>query len=260
MIVDTHAHLDMLEDPISALRNAGEAGVGLLCTVVNVLEAPERTFEGLESWREAAGPHAPETHIIVGTHPHDAARTDEQAMDDIRRFAQDPRVVGLGEIGLDYHYDHSPRDVQRDIYAQQLQLAHELDLPVCIHLREAHGDGLRILTEQGVPAQGAILHCFGLEYEVAQPFLDLGCYVSFAGPITFKKAAEVRDAAARIPLDRLLSETDSPFLSPEPHRGKKNEPARVRYIVNALAQAHDMSEGEMADITLTNARRFFGLS
>lgn len=257
MIVDTHAHLDMLADPISALRNAGVAGVDLICTVVNVLEEPERTFEQLESWREAAGPDAPQVRIIVGTHPHDAARTDRTAMEKVRSYARDPRVVGLGEIGLDYYYDHSPRDVQREVFAWQLQLAHELELPVCIHLREAHEDGFRILAEQGMPIAGAILHCFGLEYEVAEPFLELGCYVSFAGPITFKKAFEVREAASQIPADRLLSETDSPFLAPEPHRGTKNEPANVRYIVETFASVRDTTYEEMAALTTANAKRFF---
>lgn len=257
LIADTHAHLDMLADPVAALRNAGNAGVGLVCTVVNVLQKPERTFGQLESWREAAGPDAPEVVIIVGTHPHDAKSTDETAMQRIREYAQDPRVVALGELGLDFHYDNSPRDVQHKVFVEQLQLAHELDLPICVHLREAHEDGLRILTEQGVPDKGAILHCFGLGFEEAQPFLNLGCDVSFAGPITFKKSDIIRDAASRIPADRILTETDCPFLAPDPLRGKKNEPANVRFIVQTIADARGESYEQFAETSLANARRIF---
>jgi TatD DNase family protein len=264
MIADTHAHLDMLADPVAALCNAAQAGVGLVVTVVNVLEKPERTFEQLESWREAAGRNVPDAPmpqvpILVGTHPHVASKTDDEAMARITRYAKDPRVVGLGELGLDFHYDHSPRDVQCRVFEDQLQLAHELDLPVCIHLREAHEDGLRILTAQGVPRKGAILHCFGLGFEAAQPFLELGCYVSFAGPITFKKADEIRDAAARISLDKILTETDCPFLAPEPMRGRKNEPANVAHIVRTVAQARGISYEECSKHTLENAKQIFGL-
>ena len=265
MIADTHAHLDMLDDPVGALRRAAEEGVSLICTVVNVTDHPERTFEGLDAWRQQAASllspaySIPDVRILVGTHPHDASKTDATAIDLIRRYADDPRVVGMGELGLDYHYDNSPRDVQRAVFADQIRLAHELDLPICIHLREAHEDGLRILTEEGVPSKGAILHCFGLEYEVAAPFVEMGCYVSFAGPITFKKAVEVREAASQVPGDRLLSETDSPFLAPEPMRGRTNEPAHVRHIVEELARDQGMSFDEMAGLTLTNAHRFFHL-
>lgn len=259
MIADTHAHLDMLADPVAALRNAAQVGVSLICTVVNVLNSPERTFDQLESWREAAGADAPEVAIIVGTHPHDAKSTDQRAMELIRIYAQDPRVVAMGELGLDYHYDHSPRDIQRRVFVEQLALAHELDLPICVHLREAHEDGLRILTEHRLSAKGAILHCFGMGFEVARPFLDLGCDVSFAGPITFKKANEIREAASRLPSDRILTETDCPFLAPDPLRGKKNEPAHVRYVVQTIAQVRGEPYNRFAAQSLSNARRIFGL-
>jgi len=253
MYVDTHAHLDMLADPAAALRAAGEAGVGLICTVVNVLEEPERTFEGLDQWQAEAG-KVPEVYIIVGTHPHAAARTNAAVVERIREYATDPRVIALGEMGLDYHYDHSPRNVQRKVFAEQLALATELNLPVCIHLREAHEDGLRILQESGYPGERAILHCFGCDYETAAPFLELGCYVSFAGPITFKKADEVRDAAARIPLDRILTETDCPFLAPEPVRGTKNEPANVRYVAEIIADVRPEPRDEVLCALEQNAR------
>ena len=258
MYTDTHAHLDMLEDPVAALRRAGEADVGFIATVVNVLEEPERTFEQLEGWRIRAGVGGvsiPDVSIIVGTHPHDAAKTDVTAMKHIASYACDERVVALGELGLDYHYDHSPRDVQREVFAQQLTLAGEFNLPVCIHLREAHEDGLRILRESGYPAERAILHCFGLGYDAAEPFLELGCYVSFAGPISFRKSDMVRDAAARVPLDRILSETDCPFLAPEPLRGKKNEPANVRYVAEVIVDARPEPRDEVLHALVKNARQ-----
>ncbi|MDR1774881.1 MAG: TatD family hydrolase [Actinomycetes bacterium] len=301
-LIDTHAHLDMLDDPEIALARAAVVGLSAVISVVNVLENPERNFNELRLWKSEAKaclkknlggcggereycvcresyegycecrrrelssaaaaqatPLIPEVYFLVGTHPHDAARTDDAAIDAIRTFAADPRVVGLGELGLDYHYDHSPRDVQREVFARQLELAHELDLPVCIHLREAHEDGLRILSEGGVPARGAILHCFNLDYEVARPFVDLGCYVSFAGPVTFKKADEVRAAAAAVPADRLLVETDCPFMAPEPFRGHTNEPALTLFNAAVVAEARGVSLPVLARETTITARRLFRL-
>jgi TatD DNase family protein len=165
---------------------------------------------------------------------------------EVRRLAADPLTCAIGEMGLDYHYDHSPRDVQRARFAEHLALAHEFALPAVIHLREAHDDGRAILAEQGVPAAGAILHCFNLAPEAMTPFLELGCHVSFAGPATFKKAVEVRDAAASVPAGRLLTETDCPFMAPEPFRGRSNEPALVVFTAARLAEARREAPDEFA--------------
>jgi TatD DNase family protein len=164
----------------------------------------------------------------------------------------------MGELGLDYHYDHSPRELQRAAFARQLALAQELKLPVTIHLREAHADGLALMREQGSLTAGAILHCFNLEPAAAAPFLELGCVVSFAGPVTFKKADEVRAAAAAVPLDRLLVETDCPFMAPEPFRGQRAEPAHTLWNAAAVAKARGLSLPELAAATTATADRLFG--
>ncbi|TLM97263.1 MAG: TatD family deoxyribonuclease, partial [Actinobacteria bacterium] len=237
-IADTHAHLDMLEDPALALARAAVAGVRFIATVADVTEDGWRTYEDLPSWQAnarellvAAGHEVdvelPRVRVILGAHPHNAKDFDAAAEAEMRRLAADPLTCAFGELGLDFHYDHSPRDTQRAVFARHLELAHEFGLPVCVHLREAHDDGAAILEEHGVPEAGCILHCFNLGPDVAERFVALGCHVSFAGPVTFKKAEEVREAARLVPASRLLTETDCPFMAPEPFRGRTNEPALV---------------------------------
>ncbi len=250
-VADTHAHLDMLDDPALALARAGAAGVGFIATVADVTEDAWRTYDELASWRANAGdmlaewglPHVavPRVRVIVGAHPHNAKDFTPEAETEMRRFADDGLTCAFGEVGLDYHYDHSPRDVQRARFARHLELAHEYDLPVVVHLREAHDDGLAILTETGLPKAGAILHCYNLDPATMQPFLELGCHVSFAGPVTFKKAEEVRESAAEVPAGRILTETDCPFMAPEPFRGRTNEPALVVFTAARMAEARGES-------------------
>lgn len=258
---DTHAHLDMLDDPVAALRNAGQADVEFVASVVDLTEDPEVTLERLESWREQAGPRAPHVGLIVGVHPHNAKHWSEEIESRLRELAaSDARVVGLGELGLDFHYDHSPRDDQRHAFARALALAHELELPVTVHLREAHDEGLAILREHGVPSAGAIIHCFTEDAEMAERFLALddAVYVSFAGPVTFAKADQIREAAKIVPLDRLLAETDCPFLAPAPYRGVPNEPAYVKLNIAKLAETRGEDPAAVAEAVLQNARRLFG--
>ena len=248
-IADTHAHLDMLDDPARALANATHAGVGFVATVADPTESAQRTYADLEGWIAAADALlaaesadrpvvmvAPRVRIILGVHPHNAKAFDLDIEQSMRVLASDPRTAAIGEIGLDYHYDHSPRDVQRAVFEQQLRLAHEFDLPVVIHLREAHDDGERVLRRVGVPAAGCILHCYNLGPALLGRFLDLGCTVSFAGPVTFKKAEDVREAAALVPAGRILTETDCPFMAPEPFRGRTNEPAYTVFTAARIAQ------------------------
>lgn len=264
-IADTHAHLDMLEDPARALARASLAGVNLVVTLVNVVESL-RTFAELDSWKAQAaellapfsGTQVPEVKIIAGSHPHDASKFDARARELLIDSARDARVVGLGEAGLDYYYDYSPRDIQRAVFAEQLKLAHELDLVACLHIRDAHADALTILQEYGLPKRGCILHCYTLDAQTMQPFVDLGCYVSFAGPVTFKKADVIRGAAAQVPHDKLLTETDCPFMAPEPCRGLKNEPALTVFTAEKLAEVLAITNKELAEITFANARRLFG--
>ncbi|MDP2299455.1 MAG: TatD family hydrolase, partial [Actinomycetota bacterium] len=157
-----------------------------------------------------------------------------------------------------FHYDHSPRDDQRAWFRTQLALAHEVGLPVEIHLREAHTEGLQLLAEFGVPPAGCVIHCFTEGPALAERFLELGCHISFAGPVTFKKAEELREAARLVPLDRLLIETDCPFLAPHPYRGRRNEPAFAVLNATAVAEAKGLASADVATAALENARRLFG--
>lgn len=262
--VDAHAHLDMLEDPVAALVRAARAGIALVATVVDLSEEPETTLDGLEGWVAAAAGHlaplglaAPEVRIIAGWHPHNAKAGDDAMLARLRALAHDPRVAAFGELGLDFHYDHSPRDVQRAWFRRQLELAHEVGLPVEIHLREAHDEGLALLTELGAPSAGCVIHCFTEGPELAARFLDLGCHISFAGPVTFKKADALREAARIVPLERLLVETDCPFLAPDPYRGRRNEPAFAVLNAAAVAAAKGLQPAEVAEAALANAHALF---
>jgi TatD DNase family protein len=277
---DTHAHLDMIADPSGALARAARAGVALVCSIVDLTEDPEVTIDGLSGWlteaggvlaasegetvglRDPADLRAPDVRLILGVHPHNAARYDtaaEERLRDLVRTLPDGLVVGLGELGLDFHYDHSPRDAQREAFRRQL--AHELGLPVTVHLRAAHDEGLAILREGGVPDAGCIIHCFTESPEIAAGFLALSpsVVISFAGPVTFSKATVIREALTAVPLDRMLAETDAPFLAPAPYRGEANEPAFVVLNIARMAEALGLPASALAAATYDNARRVFGL-
>jgi len=278
---DTHAHLDMLADPAGALARAARAGVTLVCTVVDLTEEPETTFDGLAGWldeaggilgtsegdtvgaEDPAGLVPPEVRLILGVHPHNASAYDTAMHERLRAAALAPHtapVAGLGELGLDFHYDHSPRDAQRDAFRRQLGLAHELGLPVTVHLRAAHEEGLAILAECGVPEAGCIIHCFTEGPDMAERFLALSdaVVISVAGPVTFAKAQQIRDALQVVPLDRLLLETDSPFLAPAPYRGEPNEPAFTVLNAARVAETLGLEAATIASRCMDNARRVFG--
>lgn len=267
-LADTHAHLDMLDDPGAALAAAAMAGLELVVSVVDVAEAPERTLLGLDRWVEDAARllrdagredlTPPDVRLVAGVHPHDASRHDEAVatrLDEL--LAADRRVVAVGEAGLDFHYDRSSREAQRAMFADHLAVARRASLPVVVHLREAHEEGLRIISEVGVPPAGCVIHCFTEGPESARRFLELGCHISFAGPITFAKAERVREAAAVVPIERLLVETDCPFLAPVPLRGRANEPANVTLTAARLAEARGDVPEDLARAVLGNARRLF---
>ncbi len=195
----------------------------------------------------AGGPSAalaaPAVRFIAGCHPHNAKDYDDAAEAALLARLADPRVAALGEIGLDYHYDFSPRDVQKDVFRRQLRLARECGLPVSLHLREAHDDAYRILCDEGFPPAGTLLHCFNLDKQVLAPFLEAGCFIAFGGPVTFKAADEVREAARLVPLDRLLTETDSPYMTPEPMRGMICGPAHTVFTAARLAEVFGCAFG-----------------
>jgi TatD DNase family protein len=265
---DTHAHLDMLDDPAGALERACVAGVMFIATVADVTEAPLGTFDALDTWVSEAHdrmdqwgvphPEAPEMRIIVGVHPHNAKGYTPDVAETLVELSKDPRVCAIGETGLDFHYDHSPREHQRRAFEAQIELAGQLGLPLAVHLREAHEEGMAILRSVGVPEAGCVIHCFTEGPKTAELFLEMGCHISFAGPVTFPKADVVRKAADIVPLDRLLVETDCPFMTPVPYRGRSNEPAWVAFTTQAIAEIKGVDPAKVAAATLDNARAVFG--
>lgn len=259
MFVDSHAHIDGEEydaDRDEVVERARAAGVRAILNVGTgdpQTGAFERAVGVAESYENV--------FAAVGVHPHDAKLFDGRAEERLRGLAlNSSRVIAWGEIGLDYHYDHSPRDVQREVFRRQLRIAAELRLPVIIHSREADEDTVRILSEEMAQSgRGGIMHCFGGGAWMAERVLELGLMVSFAGNVSFKKAEELRAIAGSIPRERLLAETDCPYLTPVPYRGRRNEPARVREVCECLAGLHAMTVEEMGRLTTENFSRFFQL-
>ena len=252
MLIDSHCHLDFpgLEDDLDAvLDRARKADVGAIVTISTRV----RDFEALKAIVEAH----PNVFCSIGTHPHNAAEEPDVTVEELVEIARHPKVVAIGEAGLDYHYDNSPPDVQRKSFHTHIAAARKTGLPLVIHAREADADIASALEEES--AKGAfpfVLHCFTSGAELARRGLALGGYVSFSGVITFKNAGALREIALTVPSDRLLVETDAPYLAPEPMRGRTNEPAFVAHIASRLAALRGMSEGEIADTTTEN---FFNL-
>lgn len=260
MLVDSHAHIDGPEydaDRAEVLARAREAGIGAILTI----GTGDPHGDGFERARNLAEAEA-DVYFAVGVHPHDARLYDDSGRQQIRSLlSSSQKAIGLGEIGLDYYYDHSPREVQREVFINQLQLARQLSLPVIIHSREADEETVGLLKEfWREPPRPGLMHCFGGSVEMAAQLLEADFYFSFAGNVTFKKAEALRDAARLIPLDRLLVETDCPYLSPVPVRGRRNEPAFVAHTANFLAELKGVLPEELAAATTANFSRLFGLS
>ena len=257
-MIDSHCHLaddtfaSDLTDVVARARAAGLERALVVLEAGNAKEAAQA---------EAIASLWPETRFAIGVHPHQAhqfASDPDRAAAVVRdQFARTPGARAVGEIGLDYHYDYSPRDVQHAVFRAQLRLARELQRPVIIHTREADADTIAILTEEGVASVGGVLHCFTGGLALAEAGLALGLYISLAGIVTFPKAADLRATAGRVPLDRLLVETDSPFLAPVPYRGKRNEPAYVAQVVAMLADVHVVEPAALARQTTANFHSLF---
>ncbi|MGN1059599.1 MAG: TatD family hydrolase, partial [Clostridia bacterium] len=196
-------------------------------------------------------------YAAVGVHPHEVENLTEQDMETLRLLAQRPKVVAIGEIGLDYYYDNAPRELQKKWFRRQIELARELELPYIVHDRDAHADTMDIIRDVGYFR--GVLHCFSGSAEMAQALLQLGFYISFAGPVTFKNGKKAKEAAKIVPMDRLLIETDSPYLTPEPHRGQRNDSSMVRFVARQIAELKGITEETAARITMENGRRFFGI-
>ena len=251
MLIDAHAHLDGYADRDEVIARARAAGI------IHVVAVGQ--------WREGAGMAGAQDAIALaktdrsffsataGIHPHDAARATEADFADLRRMCGDRDVTAVGECGLDFHYDRSPRDAQRSVFLRQIRLARELGKPLVVHTREADVETAEILRAELGP-DGGVIHCFSSDWTAAQRYLALGLYLSFSGILTFRNAEAVRDAAARAPIDRVLVETDCPFLAPAPHRGKRNEPAYVALTAAALASLRGLPADELGRATTANAR------
>lgn len=250
-IAESHTHLTSLRhvDAGLALARAALAGVRFLVTVVDPADDardPQGLLASLQGWQRACDetlaawaaqgvldalgqePRTPQVRLLVGCHPHNAKDFDDEARAAMRRLLAEPICCGIGEIGLDYHYDLSPRDVQREVFRAQLELACELDASLSLHVREAHDEAAQIMGEVGLPRTGgAVLHCFDLGYDDAAPFLEMGCVLGIGGAVSFKKNDATRDALARVPRASFVFETDAPYMAPEPLRGTQCEPAYI---------------------------------
>lgn len=259
MYVDSHAHIDGEEfegDRDEVVKRARAAGVRAILDV----GTGDPHAGSLERAVEVAAEYE-DVYASVGVHPHDARLFDERAAERLEELLTNNRkVVALGEIGLDYHYDHSPRDAQRRAFASQLRIARALNLPVIIHSREAEAETIEILRDEyGGAARGGVMHCFGGGREMAEQSLEMGFLISFAGNVTFKKADALRDVARSVPLDKLLIETDCPYLSPVPLRGRRNEPAHVVQTARCLGDVHSLAAEEIGRITSANFSALFGV-
>src|ERR1700758_1856605 len=257
-LIDSHAHIDFPqfdEDREAMLARARAAGITTLLAIGSG-PGPEKL--------DAAIPFAEQHDWIyssVGTHPHEAKDLPAQHLEKLVKLAKHPRVIAYGEIGLDYFYAHSPREVQQRVFREQMELAAKAKLPIIIHCRDAWADCMEMLEQNWRrTGLGGILHCFTSTLEDAKRGLDIGFLVSFAGNSTYPKAQNLRDVARALPLEKLLIETDSPFLAPQPYRGKRNEPAYVAEVAKAIASVRDLAAEEVATVTAANFRRFFGLA
>jgi TatD DNase family protein len=237
------------EDSEEVIKRAALAGVEAMITIGSDLESSRQAIA-------LSGKHD-SIYCTVGIHPHDAKDFTPEILKQLEKWIAQEKVVGIGETGLDYHYDHSPRKVQRDAFERHLALAVENNMPAVIHSRKAHEDTLRILRESGI--NKGVMHCFSGSMEMAEAAMEMGLYISIAGPVTFKKAGKLKEVARSVPDDYLLIETDAPYLAPAPMRGKRNEPAYIVHTAKEIAKLRDITPEDVARITTLNARRLFGL-
>jgi TatD DNase family protein len=256
-LVDSHCHLAdaRLRDDIDGIiARANLAGVGTILSVGGI--GP------IETDRLAVGiaERNRDIHAVIGVHPHDASACSDQRIAQLRELATSPKVVAIGESGLDFHYMHSPQEAQEVSLRRHLELAAALNKPIVIHCRDAEERMAAIAREAGMPQRGGVIHCFTGDTAAALNFLALGFYISFSGIVTFRNAAQVRDALLIIPEDRVMVETDAPYLAPEPFRGKRNEPAYITRTLEVMARVRGVPAETLAAATTANARRLFGIS
>lgn len=251
-LIDTHSHVDMIEE-ISVeevIKNAKESGVKKIIVPCAYPKDVDKIYELVNKYDNLYG--------LLGVHPSEAKDWDDSLIDKIKALASSPKIVGIGEIGLDYYWDKSFNDIQKEVFIKQIKLSNELGLPISVHDREAHKDTFDILKEYN---QGSkiVMHCFSGSVEFARECIKQGWYIALGGVVTFKNAVKMKDVAMDIPLDKLLVETDAPYLTPVPYRGKENHPAYVRFVAEEIANLRVESFEEIARATSENAEKIFNL-
>lgn len=254
MFIDSHAHLDDgrfdedREDIIEAIKkNDIDIVVNIgadLSTSINSIKLAEK-YDFI--------------YATVGVHPHDAKTMDDNTINLLKTFAQKEKVVGIGEIGLDYYYDNSPREIQKKRFIEQIELAKELDMPIVVHTRDAAGDTMEIIKNSQDGRLRGVMHCYSGSVEQAFEYIDLGFYISLGGPVTFKNSRVSKEVAKKIPLEKLMIETDSPYLTPEPYRGKRNNPMYVKYVAEKIAEIREVSVEEIGKYSSENTKRLFNI-
>lgn len=254
MFFDTHAHLDdekFSADRAAVIQRAKQAGVGLIVNVGYDVEHAKNTVAMTKEYDFIYG--------SVGIHPHEAKELDENALEELYRLVREPKIVAVGEVGLDYYWNHSPHEVQKKVFRQMITFAKEVNKPLIIHDRDAHQDIFDILKEEGAMQVGGIFHCYSGSWPLAREAVKMGFYISLAGPLTFNNAAKLWEVVKMVPLDNLLIETDCPYLAPMPFRGKRNEPAHVIKIAEKIAEIKGVSLEEVANKTTENGKKIFNI-
>lgn len=252
MLIDTHVHLNAeqyVDDLDEVIERARENGIEKMVVIGCDRPTIERTMELIDEHEDIYG--------VIGWHPVDAIDCTDEDLEWIEQLSKHEKIVGIGEMGLDYHWDKSPKDVQKDLFKKQIELAKRVNLPIIIHNREATEDCVAILKEMHAEEIGGIMHAFSGDESVADEIIDMNFYVSLGGPVTFKNAQLPKDIAVHVPIDRLLVETDAPYLTPHPYRGKRNEPAYVKLVAEKIAELRQISYEELAQTTSENAKRLF---
>jgi len=255
MLFDTHAHFDderFDDDRDEVIRKAHESGVSYILNASSDMDSSRKSMALADKYDFI--------YAAVGVHPHSAGEMKEDDLEILAGYASHPKVVAIGEIGLDYYYDNSPRDVQKYWFARQIGLAREVGLPVVIHDRDAHEDTLAIIRAEGASEVGGVFHCYTGSVEMAKEVLKNNFYIALGGAVTFKNARKLLDVAKFVPEDRLLIETDCPYMTPEPYRGKRNDSGYVRLVAEKIAELRGVTFEEIAQITAQNARRLFKIT
>lgn len=254
MFIDTHVHLnaDQYEEDLQeVIDRALEAKVERMVVIGFDRKTIERTMQLIEQYDFVYG--------VIGWHPVDAIDCTQQDLEWIEELASHPKIVGIGETGLDYYWDKSPKDVQQELFRKQIQLAKKINLPIIIHNRDATGDVVQILREENAASVGGVMHCFSGSVETARECIGMNFMISLGGPVTFKNARLPKEVATEIALEHLMIETDAPYLAPHPHRGKRNEPAFVPLVAEEIARLKGLTIEEIAQATTANAKKFFGI-